>query len=465
VKHGSATSGRGRSRPPRRSGATPRGVTNASRTVLAGSVFHRRYGLRWLDPPRELGYCSAGRAAAEADRRQGGRGGAIGETLPKGPPGLSWAGLEQAVRARLGVDALQLAGVHFAPVQEDWATEPGYRVTGQARVLGYGAGVDPVPWSLTAKLLRKPEPGGAGPVGALDPRHPAYWRREALAYAAGLPAEAPGLGAPRCFSVDAPSEDAHVLWLEPLADERAGRWPLERYGRAAQHLGAFNGAYLAGACPLPQQPWLCTDFHRGRLDRFPWTLDVFAGEAFWQRPLVRRFMDGPTRARQRRLVADRAALERRLAALPPTLAHNQAMRRSLLAVSVAGRPEALAAVDWGLVGVSPVGTDAGCLFGWARGLTEVQEHELRPLAQLVLDGYLAGLRAAGWRGDARAARTGFAATAALHALMWVPFILVTDEARRDGLAQKYQTDPDTMAATHAASLTLLHELADEALAA
>ena len=97
------------------------------------------------------------------------------------------------------------------------------------------------------------------------------------------------------------------------------------------------------------------------------------------------------------------------------------------------------------------------------GSTEVQERELRPLAQLVFDGYLQGLRSAGWQGDASTARAGFNAASALHALMWVPFILVTDEEKRESLGRKYETEPDTIAAAHVTALKILHEMADEVL--
>jgi hypothetical protein len=67
------------------------------------------------------------------------------------------------------------------------------------------------------------------------------------------------------------------------------------------------------------------------------------------------------------LLGDREALQRRLAALPPTLSHHYPMRRNRLTVRRESQPESLAAVNWGLVGVSPLGTDAGCLFDWPLG--------------------------------------------------------------------------------------------------
>lgn len=356
---------------------------------------------------------------AASDAPPATRSGAADGTLPTSPPDVSWTLLEGAVRRQLGLQALQLGEARFTPFagRGGAAIEGIYRITGTARALGDSTATDALPWSLVAQVIRKPDPSSPVSAQALGLRHPEYWPREALAYSEQLTEGQPGLGAPRCFGVDAPSEDARVLWLESLTDERAGLWPLEHYGRAAQHLGEFNGAYLSGQRPLPPQPWLCTDYHHGRLDRFSFTHDVFAGDEFWKRPLVQRFMNGPTQVRQRQLLGDRAALQRRLDALPQTLSHNDAMRTNLLTVSREGQSASTVAIGWGSVGVSAIGTDAACLFGWAMGLTEVQERELRPLAQVVFDGYLQGLRAAGWQGGARTARAGFTAAAALHALM------------------------------------------------
>jgi hypothetical protein len=97
---------------------------------------------------------------------------------------------------------------------------------------------------------------------------------------------------------------------------------------------------------------------------------------------------------------------------PPAIAlvHQDAHHRNLIArAGTAGRPE-IVAIDWAWTGVAAVGADAAPLaFGdvvWGNG---VSVDDLPALDAHVFDGYLGGLRDAGWRGDARLARLGYAA--------------------------------------------------------
>jgi hypothetical protein len=75
------------------------------------------------------------------------------------------------------------------------ATAAVARLTGRIR-----AGADELPFAMIRKQFQ-PVQGGRHAAGATDPRHWAYWRREPLAYAAGLLPSGPGLSAPRCYGV------------------------------------------------------------------------------------------------------------------------------------------------------------------------------------------------------------------------------------------------------------------------
>jgi hypothetical protein len=89
-----------------------------------------------------------------------------------------------------------------------------------------------------------------------DPSDWDYWKREALAYEAGLLVDlADGFVAPRCYGIRDLGQDHVAIWLEDIVGSGPSRWPLERYGLAARHLGRFNGAYLTGR-RLPGWPWL-----------------------------------------------------------------------------------------------------------------------------------------------------------------------------------------------------------------
>ena len=64
-----------------------------------------------------------------------------------------------------------------------------------------------------------------------------------------------GIAAPRCFAVEERADDSCWLWLEVVRDAVGPRWSLADYAQAADRLGRFNGAYLAGY-PLPDAGWL-----------------------------------------------------------------------------------------------------------------------------------------------------------------------------------------------------------------
>ena len=73
----------------------------------------------------------------------------------------------------------------------------------------------------------------------------------------------------------------------------------------------------------------------------------------------------------------------------------------------------LVMIDWAYVGRGEIGLDAGDLFAASYSLFGVEPCEPRELDRVVFENYLAGLRAAGWGGDLRAARFGYTAYAAL----------------------------------------------------
>jgi hypothetical protein len=114
------------------------------------------------------------------------------------------------------------------------ATAAVARLTGRLR-----AGASELPLAMIRKRFQ-PLPGGRHAAAATDPRHWAYWRREPLAYAAGLLPSGPGLSAPRCYGV---VDD--VVYLAEVAG------PAESPTVAALRLGAWQAATA-----VPDMPWL-----------------------------------------------------------------------------------------------------------------------------------------------------------------------------------------------------------------
>ena len=158
--------------------------------------------------------------------------------------------LQPLVQALLDDTMAELRDWRTHPIYGGAATNAAlYRVAGSAETHGAT-----LPWSLVPKVFRL--------RGRADnPLRWNYWKREPLAYQAGLLAHLPGgLVAPRCFGVTEQPGGEVWLWIEDVADLGQHQWSLDEFDRAARHLGRFNGAYLAGQ-PLPVYPWLS----RGRL--------------------------------------------------------------------------------------------------------------------------------------------------------------------------------------------------------
>jgi hypothetical protein len=75
------------------------------------------------------------------------------------------------------------------------------------------------------------------------------------------------------------------------------------------------------------------------------------------------------------------------------------------------------AIDWGYAGFAPVGTELAALVGVAFGLAGFPSSQARELDQACFDGYLEGLRQAGWQHDPRQVRLGYTLTVLLRYLL------------------------------------------------
>jgi hypothetical protein len=290
-----------------------------------------------------------------------------------------------------------------------------YRLSGAADTT---TGEEMVPWTLVLKIIRSPSgrvghDGKPVPEGtATEPSGANYWKREALAYQSSLlgnPAQ--GLAAPHCYAVVEQPDDSFWLWLEDVQGEPGASWPLSRYGLAARHLGRFNGRYLASA-PSPVEPWLSQRFLRRWVEGGLQTALADANVAMlnrletWQHPLVRRAYPSPSSEQILALVRGVPQRVAAVEALPQTLCHQDFYSRNLIARRTTTGDEQTVAVDWAFIGVAGVGEDAGQLVGATAIFGDVAPERFRSLDQYVFEGYLDGLRDAGWAGDWRLARLG-----------------------------------------------------------
>jgi hypothetical protein len=316
----------------------------------------------------------------------------------------------------LADEEVTLSDCAVQPVEGGFSGSPLYRVQGAAHTR---AGVRP--WSLILKVIQPT-------IGSQEPWQRDYWKRELLVYQSDLHATLPGdLAAPRCLGITEPAAEEFWLWLEDLGEEEETAWPLERYALAARHLGEWNGNYLVQR-PLPQQPWLSsTAYIQQRLALAePGIAEL---PQLSQHPFAELFPDNRLE-RMLRLWAERQPLLTRLDQLPRTLCHRDAFRRNLRTRQGAtGQPQTVA-LDWAATGVGFLGEEVVPLFALTLRFVTVELERIAELDALIFAGYVEGLRAAGWQGDARLARFGFTALAALLMGVAEPATRLPSVARR-----------------------------------
>src|SRR5687768_1953367 len=328
---------------------------------------------------------------------------------------LDTATLEPMVRDLLGEPVALVAGEWFCSALSGGARDGlGLcRVTGSAHVRGASH-----PWALVVKMSAAAN--GADP-GAWD-----YPAREGLAYGSGLLTALPGgLTTPRCLAVETQPDGTSWLWLEAVTEVHPGPWPLLRYAWVARRLGRFNGAYFAGV-PLPDQPWLSQGFLRGWVEVEPAgpavvELERLAGAG--GPPLLRQLYPPPVVTGLRRLWDERERFLAALDWLPRTFCHHDAFRRNLL-VQQGPEGEELVAIDWTQAGHGAVGEELAQLVVASLLYFETMGIAPRDLDAACFAAYVAGLREAGWVGDERLVRLGFAADAAPHNTVGVLHLVV-----------------------------------------
>jgi hypothetical protein len=231
-----------------------------------------------------------------------------------------------------------------------------------------------------------------------------------LAYQTGLLNDLPGdLVAPRCVAVAEHPGREFWLWLEDVVESEEV-WPPERYGLAARHLGQFNGAYLV-ARSIPEVPWLSTSQLRHRLAMAEPGVAELARLS--HHPLFEGLLPAGGLGRSMSIWAGRQRLAARLDQLPRPLCHHDAFRRNLIARNAQDGQAQTVAIDWDKLGTGPLGGEIAALF-WGLRFVAIDIDRIAEIEALIFAGYVDGLRDAGWEGDRRLARFGFAATAALR---------------------------------------------------
>jgi hypothetical protein len=292
-----------------------------------------------------------------------------------------------------------------------------YRFAGQGRDRG-----QKMPWSLILKTVR-PE-GDNTDISAWN-----YYKREAEAYRSGLLDDLPGgLAAPRCFGVVERADGTCWMWLEDVRDEIGSHWPLEHYGFVARHLGQFNGAYLVDRS-LPSWPWLSSGWWRKYVAESASAIPLIRDSL--DHPLVRRTWPGAASDRLFRLWEERALYLDALDRLPQALCHLDMFRRNLFARKTADGDDQTVVIDWAFAGRGAIGQELVPLILAGVAFHEVDLAQAQALEDIVFEGYLEGLRDAGWRGDPRQVRLGYTAASLRYrfAELGNAISLILDESR------------------------------------
>jgi hypothetical protein len=297
---------------------------------------------------------------------------------------------------------------------------------GLYEVLAYAPdAADSLAWSCVVKVLQRSEGDECD-----APESWCYWRREAAFYASDLPASLPAsLRVPVPYAVtDRPTSS--WVWMERSSGETIQRWTPEDYHRVAVAAGQAGATHLARERPL-SRPWLVPGFLRSLLaDGGFWAgfLSRDSAESAWKTTIVQESFDRVANERFDRLWGERDDLLAALGQLPQVLCHNDFHRRNVLLPKDVTRSPI--AVDWAFAGTGAIATDAALLTAGTLYFCDVPVAQAAELDATVFDGYLEGLRRAGWDGDQRLIRCGFAATIALWQATtlpgWVAMMLPAD---------------------------------------
>ncbi|HEX9065536.1 MAG TPA: hypothetical protein VF843_10535 [Streptosporangiaceae bacterium] len=244
-------------------------------------------------------------------------------------------------------------------------------------------------------------------AGDSDPRRWTYWCREPLAYRHDLPAAYAGSGvaAPSCLGADVRDHDA-VLLLEWVTGEPGELWPVTAagapgYGQAAEALGRAQAPFLLGR-ERPAFSWLSRQFLREYSSEKPADWTLLDDDETWAHPVVRRTFPGGLRDDVLFVHAHRERLFQISESLPRTLCHLDFWPKNVFGRASGG----IVLIDWSFAGDGAIGEDAGNLVPDAVFDHFVSAERMPELERAIYEGYLAGLRSAGWDDDPRLVRLG-----------------------------------------------------------
>jgi hypothetical protein len=317
------------------------------------------------------------------------------------PSWLTPADLGAPVRRCLGAEDVRIENWTSCALSGGSSQVEGvWRVAGTARV-----GKTVRSWSMIVKGWPAPAPGQTDTSMG-------WPRRELDLYRSGMLDDLPGdIAAPACFGRALRPDGSAWVWMEDVADDAPGAWPLERFASHARQLGRMNGAWAAGR-PLPDLPGLSRGWLRERVETAGPFVPLLASGA--GHPRIRQVYPPAVAVAHRRVWADRERYLAELDRVPRTFCHMDAFPRNAFARRGPGGRDQTVLIDWAFAGIGALGEELASPVVASVMFMEAPVDDARHLEALALDGYLDGLRDAGWRGDPDEVRRGYAIAAALR---------------------------------------------------
>jgi hypothetical protein len=305
------------------------------------------------------------------------------------------------------------------------------------------------PWSVVLKILKKPDE-------EQDIREIFYWKRELLAVQSGLLSNLPdAVVRPRFYGV-IEQEDSGWIWMENIVESKP-HWTIDQFTFSARKIGRFSGACLT-LNPLPDFPWLCTDYYS------PW-LKIFPTPEFaWDNPFVRKFFSSRTHERVLKLWNERPRFYDALNRLPQVFSHFDFKRGNLFIRQQDDGQDELVAIDWALCGYAALGAELCSMIGFNAMFFSVDVAALPKLETATFEAYIDGLREAGWQGNPDHVRLGYTATQALLVSVGSPRItaVMLAENSLQRAQQLLEHTPDEMAGCWSLLCEFALDNADEA---
>jgi hypothetical protein len=358
--------------------------------------------------------------------------------------------LTYLVQKVLDRSALQITDWREQPLQGgmEWDSAV-FRLQGEAEDAG-----ETLPWSLILKVVRPTE-------NASDPGGIWYWKREALAYQSGMLHRLPGgnITAPTCYAVNERPDGSIWLWLEDVKEDIDSPWSVEQYAVAARHLGQFNGAFLAGQA-LPSESWITHNWLRKYVENAAPMVEFIRSNP--NHPIVMKLYPGDALAQILATWDEHEAILDVLDHLPQVFCHQDAFRGNLF-----NRQGKTVVIDWGYLGTAPVGTELVALVLGSVGMFRIPVDTVEELDQRCFESYLQGLREAGWSGDAKLVRMGYAISCLLRYPIGgsvgeaLPRFL--DQEGRSKMETTFDRSADEMEKTDPALVAYYQRLIPEAL--